>query len=68
MPVTKKAIVEVEESAEKSLIELATIMRELRWNMKIWQTHFGSTNRNNMKRWEEKADQWLSKHIKIFDE
>jgi hypothetical protein len=43
--------------------QLAIIVKNLRYHTKYWQLHFGSNNRNNMKRWEEKADQWLCDNL-----
>lgn len=52
---------------EKNLVllseELLYTIRHLRFYTIYWQEHYGATNRANMKRWEERADQLL-KQIK----
>lgn len=52
---------------KEELRELAYIMAGLRNATRIWQTEFGSVNRNAMKFWEEKADAWISKHKIYFE-
>lgn len=56
-----KAVFEVADPV-KELAELAHIMLNLRQYTRRYDTHFGYDNRNNKRRWEEKADQWIARH------
>lgn len=51
------------EQSETELLKLAQIVINLRKTTKHWQEHFGAINRNKMKFWEEKADEWISKNV-----
>ena len=52
---------------ENELKEVAYIMTGLRHHTKIWQEQYGATNRNNMRLWEQKADEWIKKHKVIIE-
>lgn len=59
----EKIIVQTDLPPDKALLELAYIVKHLRESSNKWQIHFGSTNRNIMRGWEAKADDWIEKHI-----
>ena len=42
---------------------LAYIAKNLRYYTKYWHKHFGSNNRLQMKRWEDKMDIWLYNNL-----
>lgn len=48
---------------EVELLKLANILLKLRRTTKYWQEHYGSQNKQVMKVWEDKADEWLQKNI-----
>lgn len=50
------------EGATKEYLELAQILINLRITTKYWQTYYGSVNRVEMKRWEDRADKWIEEH------
>lgn len=47
----------------EKLEELAKISHNLRHYSKIWKQHYGATNRNQMKVWEDKMDEWLQDNV-----
>jgi len=47
----------------EELKELAIIMAKLRAATIKWQTYYGASNRERMKYWETKADDWIKEHI-----
>lgn len=61
----KVNIVIKEEDYKDKLIELSNILLKLREKTKYWQEHFGGANRVAMKRWEDKADEWINNYIQI---
>jgi len=58
-----KLILEVE-NEDEALLELATIMIKLRHNTKTWESEYGVFTKRAKKYWEEKADEWIKKHVK----
>lgn len=59
-----KQIIEVND-IKQELLNLANILKELRYHTKYWELNFGSRPKENKKYWEDKADTWLRDHIKI---
>jgi len=59
---------ETEAEVKEELKEAAALIAGLRTTTKKWQLHFGSENRKQMRRWEEKADAWINKHKVINPE
>jgi len=53
----------------EGLQELAMIGHNLRVYTKIWQEHFGSINRGNMRYWEKRMDEWLKNNtVQVGDD
>ena len=49
--------------------ELAMISHNLRVYMKIWNEHFGSKNRSNVRYWEVRMDAWLKENtVQVCDD
>lgn len=46
-------------SCEQKLAEAIQIIAKLRKHKKIWDEHYGAQNKNNLQRWEQKADAFL---------
>ena len=73
MPV-EKIIVEIDLPPDKALLELAYIMKKLRYHTKHWEEccgYFIQLQHQNYgaakimkKDWEARADAWMLKHIK----
>lgn len=57
-----------EEDVKKELADVAYIITGLREHTKKWQQYYGAPNRNNMKLWEQKADEWINKHKIIIED
>lgn len=55
-----KEIVIPEDQLPAKLLEAVQLLQKLRHFKKIWEENYGATNRNNLRRWEEKADEFLS--------
>lgn len=62
-----KHIVQIVDLKE-GLLEVANILNHLRETTKFWEQHYGSEPKLQKKRWEKKADEWLSKHCIKVDE
>lgn len=45
----------------KKYLEVCNILLKMRDFKKKWDLHYGSTNRNNLRRWEEAADEFIKK-------
>jgi hypothetical protein len=55
-----KEIVIPENQLPEKFLEAVQLLQKLRHFKKIWDEHYGGTNRNNLRRWEDKADEFLS--------
>lgn len=49
----------IKEPTTEKFEELVMISHNLRFYIIIWQEHFGSYNRSNMRYWEQRMDNWL---------
>lgn len=50
-------------AAADELYKLAEIAVKLRYHSRLWQEHYGATNRKNKEIWEAIADQWIKTHV-----
>lgn len=55
-----KEIVIEEDLLPGKFLEAVQLLQKLRFYKKKWEEHYGGANRNNLRRWEEKADEFLS--------
>lgn len=58
MPTKLEVIISPDELPAKFL-EACELLNKLRYYKRIWEISYGSKNRNNLARWEEKADTFL---------
>lgn len=52
---------------QANMDELVEISYKLRYYTKIWMEHYGCQNRNRMKYWEAKMDEWLWNNVGQFN-
>lgn len=56
-----KIVIEIpEDKVLDKLNEAIIIIAKLRHHGKLWKRYFGSAHHGNLKRWEQKADEFLN--------
>lgn len=55
-----KELIITEDQLPAKFLEAVQLLQKLRHHKKIWDEQYGGTNRNNLRRWEDKADEFLS--------
>mgnify|MGYP000732855766 CR=1 FL=1 len=55
-----------DEDLKTELKEAAYILTGLHESTKKWQSEYGSQNRADMQRWQNKAQEWVDKHKKFI--
>ncbi len=55
-----KEVVIPEDQLPVKFLEAVQLLQKLRHHKKIWDEQYGGTNRQNLRRWEDKADEFLS--------
>ena len=58
---------ETESEVKEELKELAYLATGMREWQKKWKEDFGYANKENMKAWEKKMDEWIEKHKIFYD-
>lgn len=66
MPKQFKHIVQVNNAAE-ALLEVSNILISLRHYTRTWETTYGAVSKNDKKRWERIADNWLRDNVKSIE-
>lgn len=49
---------------DASLRELAEILVKVRYHTRQWEKYYGADTRKRKKLWEQRADEWIEKHVK----
>ncbi|MBE2229982.1 MAG: hypothetical protein IAE96_04990 [Chitinophagaceae bacterium] len=55
-----KEIVIPESQLPEKFLEAVQLLQKLRHFKRVWDTQYGAHNRNNLRRWEDKADEFLT--------
>jgi len=49
-----------ENQIEEKLKEALVILAKIRQYQRIWYEHYGGVNRSNLRRWEDRADEFFA--------